>query len=641
MRAGKNTVLNKLWLIFIIITGLSINANSSLTKSSNVFLLEGNQIQSTKINRYFSHRGELNGQNITLGLNQIIFGAGINADIKFFGDASLIRIILIDDQSEEYLLYEVYSLIADNYTFSINNACLETKILNAVTPVSLQIQLSDASISIRELTFIPSRPYTENKIHDYINQVREEQHKQKIDLLNLQIKKKGMNWTAGSTSLSSSTYSEKKCMFGGKKGMLGNLQGFEYCIDGTFELKSNMPETAIKVDELVTSAMVDSFDWRARHGANNPNSPYYDGDEDGGGWATSIKDQSYPQRCGSCWTFATIGTAEMMVNLYYNRHLDIDLSEQYLMTCSCPITCEKNGKPCDGGWATLAAKWLVDSGVTDEGNFPYEASDGPACGDSAENPKEHLYFADYLPRKNIPSDDSLKQFLIHYGPLNVEIISMWHCMPLVGYNNEGGQTVWIFKNSHGKKQEYMFLKLKLNDLRSVDAFIPPVISKVYNDDSIRCVDLDGDGYYNWGIGTKPATCPEGCPDEEDCDDFRKDLGPMATDGSCEEITTGIKIKSLQNSKITCYYVQNPFSKFTVIKFKSTDNSKAKVQIYDLFGKLINTLTVQNVMDGFSKVVWDRTNESGKSIYNGIYICKVDIDNQNTRSTNYFKIIVSR
>jgi hypothetical protein len=52
----------------------------------------------------------------------------------------------------------------------------------------------------------------------------------------------------------------------------------------------------------------------------------------------------------------------------------------------------------------------------------------------------------------------------------------------------------------------------------------PISSLLYSNIGVECVDIDGDGYYNWGIGEKPSNCPE-CPDEIDSDDFSALLGP--------------------------------------------------------------------------------------------------------------------
>ena len=57
--------------------------------------------------------------------------------------------------------------------------------------------------------------------------------------------------------------------------MLTNLQGFEYYKGGVFELKSTKRSATPPVT-TPHSKMIDHFDWRTRHGANDPSSPYYD-----------------------------------------------------------------------------------------------------------------------------------------------------------------------------------------------------------------------------------------------------------------------------------------------------------------------------------------------------------------------------
>lgn len=80
---------------------------------------------------------------------------------------------------------------------------------------------------------------------------------------------------------------------------------------------------------------MDVWDWRNRHGANDPSSPYFDDDDSGfTGWITPIKNQAEPTGCGSCSAFGTFGSFEAMINLYYNQHLDLDLSEQEQLSCN-------------------------------------------------------------------------------------------------------------------------------------------------------------------------------------------------------------------------------------------------------------------------------------------------------------------
>ena len=111
------------------------------------------------------------------------------------------------------------------------------------------------------------------------------------------------------------------------------------------------------------SSLTESFDWRNRHGANDPDSPYYDGDPTGSGWITSVKNQ---RGCGSCWAFAATGATEALANIYFNEHIDLDLSEQEALSCS-------GAGSCKGGLPGKTLDYYTSDGVVDEACFPYTA----------------------------------------------------------------------------------------------------------------------------------------------------------------------------------------------------------------------------------------------------------------------------
>jgi hypothetical protein len=321
----------------------------------------------------------------------------------------------------------------------------------------------------------------------------------------------------------------------------------------------------------------------------------------------------------------------------------MNLAEQELMECSDACT---SGKGCSGGWPNKASKWVSTHGIMEEECFPYKASDAPTCADTCTTPKENLHYASTISTSGGKiSEDSLKKFIIIYGPVNVTISSMSHAMCLVGYHKVSGKTSWIFKNSHGIKtgvKGYTEVKpTSLSDFSSVDAYKLPVISKLYTDKDIRCVDLDKDGYYNWGIGPKPSTCPE-CQAEEDCDDSRNDLGPMQPDGSCKPITVHITSSSMMNPEIAYQCRPNPFNRVTTITFQVPTSTNATVRIYTVAGNLVKTLFRGNAQEGLLKVLWNGTNEKGEFISNGTYICKIQVDNTYKSKSSYsFKIFMSR
>jgi hypothetical protein len=220
---------------------------------------------------------------------------------------------------------------------------------------------------------------------------------------------------------------------------------------------------------------------------------------------------------------------------------------------------------------------------------------------------------------------------------------MSHAMCLVGFTkNASNQTAWIFKNSHGITsgvKGYSIIVKNYTEFQT-SAYVLPPTSRLYNKDSIRCVDFDKDGYYNWGLGTKPATCPE-CSNEEDCDDSRNDLGPMAPDGSCKKIVSGIVMHPIKSSRISYNCIHNPFSRITTINFIIPLDYTATVKMYNVSGLMIKNLPVASEQDGLLKAVWDGTNERGEKVSNGTYLCRIDIAHGSVKSFSSFKMILAR
>lgn len=64
----------------------------------------------------------------------------------------------------------------------------------------------------------------------------------------------------------------------------------------------------------------------------------------------------------------------------------------------------------------------------------------------------------------------------------------------------------------------------------------PITSINYNSADIICEDADGDGYFFWGIGDRPESCPSWVPIEPDGDDSDPTKGPMDMYGNLEDLT---------------------------------------------------------------------------------------------------------
>lgn len=99
----------------------------------------------------------------------------------------------------------------------------------------------------------------------------------------------------------------------------------------------------IRVTSNLKAVLPESVDWRKRNKV------------------TPVQDQG---RCGACWAFATIATAESFIALTTNKLYK--LSEEYLLECT-------NGSDCSGGYVGVAMDKILN-GVPNNTVYPYKAS---------------------------------------------------------------------------------------------------------------------------------------------------------------------------------------------------------------------------------------------------------------------------
>jgi inhibitor of cysteine peptidase len=190
---------------------------------------------------------------------------------------------------------------------------------------------------------------------------------------------------------------------------------------------------------------------------------------------TPVKNQG---SCGSCWSFATIGVFEAVINIW-DKNIR-DLSEQWL------VDCDKNFNGCGGG--SYAYSMFVNNGAVYESSLPYKAKNG-TCASSYPYHEKVKSFG-----KIANSITSMKQALYDYGPMYVSICagstlsgykggiitksdgtSTNHGVVLCGWDDNGGTNGhWIIKNSWGAsygEKGYFRIKYGLSAVGTKVAYV--------------------------------------------------------------------------------------------------------------------------------------------------------------------------
>jgi len=223
------------------------------------------------------------------------------------------------------------------------------------------------------------------------------------------------------------------------------------------------------------------------------------------GGCTPVKNQG---GCGSCWAFGSVAPLEC--NILIQDHKEVDLSEQWL------VSCNRNGWGCGGGWwAHDYFQWKTDvsngTGAVLEKDFPYRALDLPCDG-----PYKHPYLIDSWHfigfSQGVAPTDSIKQAILTYGPVSVACAvtqafgaytggvfneddpqaSINHAVALVGWDDTLGENgVWFLRNSWGPgwgEDGYMNIEYGVCKVGYAACYINyPVKTKVEITSGLFCV----------------------------------------------------------------------------------------------------------------------------------------------------------
>ena len=158
------------------------------------------------------------------------------------------------------------------------------------------------------------------------------------------IKTHGANWTAGETSISILSREEQKVRLG---------------------LLKHEPEPR-KLQKLPPQENLPyQFSWR----------------DNGGDFVTPVRDQG---QCGACSYFSTLAAVEAWERIRQNNpKLDIDLSEQYVLSCGSVGNCD------NGAYIESIHRFVQRTGTVQETCFPYMAYDGAPCTDACASSEQH------------------------------------------------------------------------------------------------------------------------------------------------------------------------------------------------------------------------------------------------------------
>jgi cathepsin H len=203
----------------------------------------------------------------------------------------------------------------------------------------------------------------------------------------------------------------------------------------------------MSVAETKFGAIPEFWDWRDHKGS------------------TPVKNQG---KCGSCWTFSTVGALEGHTSIKYNG-MWIPLAEQQLVDCAGDY--DNNG--CKGGLPSHAFEYIFHAGgIASETGYPYKAVDMP-CTVNPDNFALEVIGGSV----NITEGDEvqLAQALYNHGPVSVgyqvatdfrdyvsgvytstickgTTMDINHAVTAIGYgvDSVSGMDYWLIKNSWGE-----------------------------------------------------------------------------------------------------------------------------------------------------------------------------------------------
>ena len=369
--------------------------------------------------------------------SKAVTGVAVSGKIIRHDPDYIVRILLRDRRGREHLILESYEDICDGDTVLFSDYCEETALMDGIDADSVKVVARGATVQLDRLRYgraavseAALRKAAARTAAVLRDTLRRQQVQRIADRINEYNEKNNRLWRAGVTGVALQPYEVRKHTVGFSDEV--SSLGLEYYAGGIFQFGSHRKDAredghaALKSVTATatagTSPFPESFDWRNRHGRN---------------WLTPFKSQGLDNNL--CTAFAAVGCLEALVNLYLNRKLDLDLSEQSIIGCADRKNHIITNDPYTNGFYNeyTAVDFIKNHGICAEYIYPFAGVPGKFCEWDSIIPDYVIDIENYGIMSRIDGNlnfDSIRQALIHYGPL------------YSGYNNggSGGHTMVLY-----------------------------------------------------------------------------------------------------------------------------------------------------------------------------------------------------
>lgn len=259
-----------------------------------------------------------------------------------------------------------------------------------------------------------------------------------------------------------------------------------------------------------------NFTWKDRH-----NGKY--------NYISPPKDQ---KEQGPCRIFASVAAVEAIAQIYFNDTLPLDLSESNIYNGG--AQCFPDLPNCSAD-VPHSLSFIVSDGIVNEECFKYPVDAEFYCRQDCNNicdyPDQLVTIPGYQ-ELNIETDQELQLAILNHGPIIAGLLEVGHILHSShGGTSEDNHTVlitgwqttseleWQVKSSWPGDSCIKYVGFDIFEYSCCFYYV----EYVSGGNAIECSgsdcgifssrfyeDFDGDGFYIWGIGSKPDNCPGTC-----------------------------------------------------------------------------------------------------------------------------------